>query len=115
MVFIIMFDRLVITDYLTSGFCWSSGSDINSSIESEPDLSRSWGFLRDYFFADSSNKHCDSLEIDIPILKKEGISARKECSHQASKPPHLGIVGIKTSSPFLAWDVPFLALEYGHF
>ena len=70
MVFIIMFDRLVITDYLTSGFCWSSGSDINSSIESEPDLSRSWGFLRDYFFADSSNKNFDSLEIDIPILKK---------------------------------------------
>ena len=33
----------------------------------------------------------------------------------ASKPPHLGIVGNKTSSPFLASDVPFLALEYGHF
>ena len=58
MVFIIIFDRVVITDYRTSGFCWSSGSDINSSIESEPDLSRSWGFLRDYFFADSGNKHC---------------------------------------------------------
>ena len=58
MVFIIMFDQLEIFDYRTSGFCWSSGSDINSSIESEPDLSRSWGFLRDYFFADSGNQHC---------------------------------------------------------
>ena len=67
------FENLVWT-HLTSGFCCSSGKDMNSSMEREPDPSRSWaqnGKLQNFTHHRGS---CLSIVLDLSFLKRVTIS-----------------------------------------
>ena len=69
----IWFDNLVWT-HLTSGLCCSSGKDMNSSMEREPDPSRSWaqnGKLQNFTHHRGS---CLSIVLDLSFLKRVTIS-----------------------------------------
>ena len=67
------FENLVWT-HLTSGFCCSSGKDMNSSMEREPDPSRSWAQKDKLQNFTHHRASCLGIVLDLSFLKRVKIS-----------------------------------------